>query len=549
MATISVPQQSAPRAYNGLLSWITTVDHKKIGIMYMAIALTFFILSGLMALLIRLELAAPGRQFVTAPLYNQLFTMHATGMIFFFVIPFFTGIGNYVVPLQIGAVDMAFPRLNALGLWLALFSGLTTFSGFLVEGGAAAAGWTSYPPLSGKTFSPTVGMDFWILGLLLIGISSIVSSVNFLVTVANMRAPGMTWRRIPLFTWSVVTAQGMVLAATPMLTGALIMLLTDRQFGTRFFDAAQGNPRLWQHMFWFYSHPAVYIMVLPAMGVVSDVLPVFSRKPIFGYFAIFISTLLIGVLGFTSWLHHMFTVGAHPVVETFFMLTTMIIAVPTGVKIFNWIATLWGGSLVFRTPLNFSLGFIALFLLGGISGIFQASVPLDRQLHDTYWVVAHIHYVLFGGSVFGIFACVYYWWPKITGRMLDEKLGHWHFWSLFIGMNITFFPMHILGLLGMPRRYVDYPAGRGWEFHNVLATLGAFMVAISLLVFLVNMVMTLSQERNAGDDPWEGNTLEWATSSPPPPYNFRRLPPINSDRPLWDARMERAGRLPESSHH
>jgi cytochrome c oxidase subunit 1 len=545
-ATSAPRQPAAP--YSGLLSWLTTVDHKRIGIMYMAMALTFFAISGVLALIIRLELSAPGRQFVTAEFYNQLFTMHATGMIFLFVIPFFTGIGNYLVPLQIGAPDMAFPRLNALGLWLALFAGLLMFGGFLVEGGSAGAGWTAYPPLSNSTFSPMLGMDLWILGLQLLGISSILGSVNFLVTVANMRAPGMTWRRIPLFTWSVVTAQGMVLAATPMLTGALTMLLTDRQFGTRFFDAAQGNPRLWQHMFWFYSHPAVYIMILPAMGIVSDVLPVFSRKPIFGYLAIMISTILIGVLGFTSWLHHMFTVGANPIVETLFMLTTMIIAVPTGLKIFNWIATLWGGSLQFKTPLTYSLGFIALFLIGGISGVFQASVPLDEQLHDTYWVVGPIHYVLFGGSVFGIFAGLFYWWPKITGRMLSEKLGNIQFWLMFIGMNVTFFPMHILGLLGMPRRYVDYPVGRGWEIHNIIATVGAFLVAFSVLLFFINIAVTAWRGQKADADPWEANTLEWATSSPPPPHNFNRLPPVTSDRPLWDLRMRKAGIVPKSVH-
>lgn len=548
MATISVPQ-NIPWTQRGILSWLTTVDHKKIGIMYMLVGFTSFILSGILALVIRLELAAPGRQFVSADFYNQLFTMHATGMIFLFVIPFFAGIGNFIVPLQIGAVDMAFPRLNALGLWLAVAAGIVMFSGFAVHGGAAAAGWTGYPPLSSRTFSPTAGMDLWILGLQLIGVSSILGSVNFLVTVANMRAAGMTWKHIPLFTWAVVTAQAMVLAATPMLTGALTMLLTDRQFGTRFFDAAQGNPRLWQHMFWFYSHPAVYIMVLPAMGIVSDILPVASRKPIFGYFAIVISTILIGVLGFLTWLHHMFTIGAHPVVETLFMLTTMIIAVPTGVKVFNWIATVWGGSLVLKSPLNFSLGFIAMFLIGGISGVFQASVPLDKQLHDTYWIVAHIHYVLFGGSVFGIFAGVYYWWPKITGRLLDEKLALWHFWSMFVGMNVTFFPMHTLGLMGMPRRYVDYPAGRGWEVHNIIATIGAFMIAASILIFIYNMIITARRGEVAGDDPWEGNTLEWYTSSPPPPHNFDRLPPIHSDRPLWDLRMAKAGRLPDSTGH
>jgi cytochrome c oxidase subunit 1 len=549
MATISTaPQHTAPRTYDGVLGWLTTVDHKRIGIMYMTLAMTFFVISGLLAMVIRMELSAPGRQFVSAEFYNQLFTMHATGMIFLFVIPFFAGIGNYLVPLQIGAIDMAFPRLNALGLWLALFAGVLMFGGFLTAGGPAGAGWTAYPPLSNATFSPTAGMDFWILGLQLLGISSILGSVNFLVTVANMRAPGMTWRRIPLFTWSVVTAQGMVLAATPMLTGALTMLLTDRQFGTRFFDATQGDPRLWQHMFWFYSHPAVYIMILPAMGIVSDILPVFSRKPIFGYLAIMVSTILIGVLGFTSWLHHMFTIGANPVVETLFMVTTMIIAVPTGLKIFNWIATLWGGSLSFKTPLTYSLGFIALFLIGGISGVFQASVPLDEQLHDTYWVVGHIHYVLFGGSVFGIFAGLFYWWPKITGRLLSERMGNIQFWTMFIGMNITFFPMHILGLLGMPRRYVDYETGRGWEIYNIIATVGAFLVAFSVLVFIINVIVTMRRGEEAGDDPWEGNTLEWYTSSPPPAHNFDRLPPVHTDRPLWDLRMEREGKTPEVVH-
>ncbi len=545
MATISVPQhkQTIPWTSRGILAWITTVDHKKIGLMYIAVSFLFFIISGVLALLIRAELAAPGMQLVSTDFYNQLFTMHATGMIFLFIIPFFSGIGNFIVPLQIGAADMAFPRINALALWLAVFGGLTMFGGFFFEGGAAAAGWTSYPPLSSATYSPSIGQDFWILGLQLIGISSILGAVNFLVTVANMRAPGMTWRKIPLFTWSVVTAQGMVLAATPMLTGALTMLLTDRQFGTRFFDAAQGDPRLWQHMFWFYSHPAVYIMILPAMGIVSEILPVFSRKPIFGYFAIFISTVLIGVMGFTSWLHHMFTIGANPVVETLFMATTIIIAVPTGLKIFNWIATLWGGSLNLKTPLMFVLGFLSMFLIGGISGIFQAAVPLAKQLHDTYWVVGHIHYVLFGGSVFGIFAAYYYWWPKMTGRMLNERIGMWQFWTMFIGMNITFFPMHVLGMLGMPRRYADYAEEFGWTFMNQIATFGAFLVAFSTLLFIVNVIYVhgFNKGERANDNPWEGNTLEWATSSPPPEHNFDRLPPITSDRPLWDLRIRKLG--------
>jgi cytochrome c oxidase subunit 1 len=537
MATTTLPRTGAGRYESGIWSWLATVDHKKIGMMYMAMGFFFFLVSGIMALIIRLELSAPGRQFVGADTYNQLFTMHGTGMIFLFVIPFLAGLANYLVPLQIGALDMAFPRLNALGLWMAVFGGILMMSGFAV-GDNAAAGWTSYPPLANQTFSPTIGQDLWITGLLVVGASSLIGSVNFLVTVANMRAPGMTWMRLPLLTWTVVVAQAMILCATPMLTGALVMLLTDRNFGTRFFDAQLGNPRLWQHMFWFYSHPAVYIMVLPAMGAVSEILPVFSRKPLFGYVALVLSTIAIGVLGFVTWVHHMFTSGVNPVVETFFMLSTMVIAVPTGVKFFNWIATVWGGSLNWKTPLYYTFGFLSTFLVGGISGVFQGSAPLDTQLHDTYWVVAHLHYVLFGGTVFGIFAGLYYWWPKMTGKFLNEPIGKLQFWLMFIGFNVTFFPMHTLGLMGMPRRIVDYPAGRGWELQNLIATVGAFMVAIAVLVFMYNVLYSLRTSEEASDNPWEGNTLEWATSSPPPAHNFNpgSLPPVNSDRPLWDER-------------
>jgi cytochrome c oxidase subunit I len=537
MATTTLPRTGTGRYEGGILSWLATVDHKKIGAMYMAMGFFFFLVSGVLALIIRLELSAPGRQFVSAETYNQLFTMHGSGMIFLFVIPFLAGLANYIVPLQIGALDMAFPRLNALGLWLAIFGGTVMVSGFVV-GSNAAAGWTSYPPLASVAFSPRIGQDLWIVGLLVVGASSLMGAVNFLVTIANMRTPGMTWMRLPLLTWTVVVAQAMILCATPMLTGALVMLLTDRNFGTRFFDAQVGNPRLWQHMFWFYSHPAVYIMVLPAMGAVSEILPVFSRKPLFGYAALVLSTIAIGALGFVTWVHHMFTSGVNPVVETFFMLSTMVIAVPTGVKFFNWIATVWGGSLNWKTPLYYAFGFLSTFLVGGISGVFQGSVPVDTQLHDTYWVVAHLHYVLFGGTVFGVFAGLFYWWPKITGQFLNEGLGKLQFWLMFVGFNVTFFPMHTLGLMGMPRRIYDYQAGRGWELQNLIATVGAFMIAFSVLIFMYNVLYSARTSEKADDNPWEANTLEWATSSPPPVHNFNpgTLPYVTSDRPLWDVR-------------
>jgi cytochrome c oxidase subunit 1 len=539
MATTTLtPAASTYRS--GLYEWVTTTDHKKIGILYIVNSFVFFFLAGLMALGVRTELAQPGLQVLHDELlYNQLFTMHGTVMIFLFIIPMLAGFGNYVVPLQIGAPDMAFPRINALSFWMLPLGGILLLLGFLT-GGAAQAGWTSYSPLAQDRplGSTGPGQDLWIMALVLIGTSSILGAVNFLVTIFKMRAPGMTMFRMPILVWTVLTTSVLVLMATPVITSALIMLFIDRNYGGHFFDPATGgNAILWQNVFWFYSHPAVYVMVLPAMGMISEILPVFSRKPLFGYKAFVFATAGIGALGFSVWAHHMFTTGA--VYLPFFSLMTFFIAVPTGVKMFNWIFTLFRGKLTFSTPLLFALGFLSMFLIGGINGAFSASVPVDFALHDTYWVVAHLHYVLFGGSVFGVMAGLYYWFPKMTGRMLGEGLGKVQFVLMFVGFNLTFFPMHQLGLAGMPRRIADYAANAGWNDLNLAATVGGFMIAASMIPLLWNIFVSLRGGTPAGDDPWEANTLEWATSSPPPPYNFDHLPEIRSERPLFDLRHGR----------
>jgi cytochrome c oxidase subunit 1 len=535
MATADAVVAGHDHEPRGIASWLTTVDHKRIGILYLVTAVAFFLISGSLSLLMRAELAQPGLQLMDESTYNQLFTMHGTGMMFLFATPVVAGLANYFVPLHIGAPDVAFPRLNALTYWLYVLGGIVVFSGFLTASGAASFGWTAYAPLSGSTYSPGAGVDLWIIGLAIVGTSSILGAVNLMATIFGMRAPGMTMFRLPIFVWNIIVTMTLIMFSFPVLTAALAALFIDRNFGGGFFDPAQGgDPVLWQHLFWFFGHPEVYIVILPFFGVVTEIIPVFSRKPLFGYRGFVFATLLIGAYSFSVWAHHMFTTGA--VDNPFFSATSMLIAVPTGVKFFNWISTMWRGKLTFPTPMLFCMGFLFMFLVGGITGIFVASPPIDYAVHDTYYVVAHFHYTLFGGSVFAIFASFYYWIPKMSGRLMNERFGKVHFWLMLIGFNLTFFPMHQLGLDGMPRRVADYPAESGFDTFNALSTFGSGILAVSIVVFIVNFLFSMKKGKVAGDDPWGGNTLEWATTSPPPPHNFRRLPPIRSERPVFDER-------------
>jgi cytochrome c oxidase subunit I len=524
-----------PRPRAGWIDWVTTTDHKKIGILYLFTTAFFFLVGGVEALLMRIQLGTPDNTFLDPATYQALFTLHGTTMIFLVVVPIAAGFGNYLVPLMIGARDMAFPRLNMLSWWLLVFGGVTLYASIFFT--APQAGWTAYAPLSEATFMPGHGIDAWILALHLVGLSSILGAINFVATIQNMRAPGMSLSRMPLFVWTILIYSYLILLAISSFAATLAMLLIDRNFSGTFFDPTQsGSPLLWQHLFWFMGHPEVYIMVLPAFGMVSEIVPVFARKPIFGYRAIAVATAAIAFLGMLVWAHHMFSTPLRTPVLGFFMIASFAIAVPTGIKIFNWLATLWRGNIEFRVPLLFVVGFIAQFVIGGATGIILATFPVNWQLTDTYFVVAHMHYVLFGGAAFALMGGLYYWFPKMTGRLMSEGLGKLSFWVMVIGFNLTFLPQHSAGLSGMPRRVFEYHDTGSLHGYNLASTIGSFILALGVLITVYNAIVSIRRGRPAGPDPWRANTLEWFTTSPPPRHNFDVIPTVRSFEPMKDIR-------------
>jgi cytochrome c oxidase subunit 1 len=523
-----------PTAKTGLVSWLTTVDHKRIGFLYGMFALLFFLVGGFEALLIRIQLAMPNSDFLTAERYNELFTMHGTTMIFLAVMPLSAAFFNYMMPLQIGARDVAFPRLNAFSLWTFVAGAIIINLGWFMPDGAPDVGWFGYAPLTSKQFNPDHSVDTWVMGLQLLGVSSIAASLNFIVTIINLRAPGMTMMRLPVFTWMTLITAFLIVLAFPAITIALIGVMMDRLFGTSFFEVSNGGmPILWQHLFWIFGHPEVYILILPAMGIISEILPTFSRKPLFGYPIVVFSGATIGFLGFTVWSHHMFTTGMGTVATAAFSLATMAIAVPTGVKIFNWIGTLWGGHLMMRTPMMFALGFVWMFMIGGFSGVMHSAAPADAQQQDSYFVVAHFHYVLIGGSIFALLAGIHYWFPLMFGRKVSELWGKLSFWVIFIGFNVTFFPMHFLGLNGMPRRTFTYDENLGWNAPNYIATVGAMILGLGIFVYFFVMVYTYFRGEKVKRDYWDGRTLEWSLPNPPPEYNFAVTPTVHARDAWW----------------
>jgi cytochrome c oxidase subunit 1 len=539
LSATALPRVTAPERHD-ILSWITTTDHKRIGVLYMGTTLLFMLVAGLLAMVIRTQLAYPGGGFLQAHAYNQIFTLHGTAMIFLVIAPFALGLANYLIPLQIGAPDMAFPRLNATSYWIFLFGGLVIFAGAATNEGAAAAGWTAYAPLSEISISTGLGQDFWIVGLAMVSVASIVTAINLVTTTFIFRAPGMTMWRIPIFTWEMLATSLLIFMAFPSLTATLLLLFVDRRLGGHVFDPAFGGSAiLYQHLFWFFGHPEVYVLILPYFGVVSEVISTFSGRALFGYTGMVLAAFAIAGLSMGVWAHHMFTTGA--VDNPFFSFVSLLIAVPTGIKFFNWIATMWGGSIRYTAAMLYAVGFLMNFLIGGVTGVMLASPPVDFQARDSYFVVAHFHYTVGGGSLFALFAALYYWWPKVYGWRLDERLGKINFWLTFVGFNVTFMPMFFMGLFGMPRRVYTYPNAGALPLLNVVATAGAYLMLLGAIVFVANIVISARRKVPAGDNPWHGYTLEWATSSPPPEHNFDRLPPIRSARPLYDVEHPKGG--------